>query len=115
MEILMILGWVISVITAIYLGKGAIEKIVGTEEMKGNFNFMKLEKYRRLTGFGELFASFLLISPIAYLYGAILIFGFMSAAVVIHLSLFGGDKTHIPLLVGLGALVGAFLRLGFIM
>lgn len=114
MEILFIMGWLISLITALYLGKGAVEKIVGTEEMKGNFAFMKLEKYRKLTGIGELIASFLLISPVAYLYGAILIFGFMSAAVVIHLSLFGGAKTHIPLLVGLGALVGAFLRLGLI-
>ena len=44
MEILTMIGWVISVITALFLGKGAIEKIIGTEEMKGNFTFMTLEK-----------------------------------------------------------------------
>lgn len=115
MEILTMIGWVISIITALFLGKGAIEKIIGTEEMKGNFSFMKLEKYRVLTGVLELLGALLLVCPVAHLYGAILIFGFMSAAVVIHLSLFGGSKTYIPLLVGLGALVGSFLRLGLIL
>lgn len=110
MEILTIIGWVLLAVTALFLGKGAVEKIIGTQEMVGNFAYMKLEKYRILTGVGELLAAVLLLIPATSLYGAILVFGFMSAAVVLHLALMGGAKTYVPLLVGLGALVGHFLR-----
>lgn len=110
MEILTIIGWVLSALTALFLGKGAVEKIVGTQEMVGNFAYMKLEKYRILTGVSELLGAVLLLVPMTSLYGAILVFGFMSAAVVLHLALMGGAKTYVPLLVGLGALLGHFLR-----
>jgi uncharacterized membrane protein YphA (DoxX/SURF4 family) len=105
-----IIGWVLSVITGLFLGKGAIDKIVGTQEMVGNFAFMKLEKYRLLTGLGELLGVVLLLIPATSLFGAILIVSFMSAATVIHLSLMGGNKTYVPILVGIFALVGHFLR-----
>lgn len=110
MEILTIIGWVLSALTAVFLGKGAIEKIIGTQEMVGNFAYMKLEKYRMLTGVGELLSAILLLVPMTSLFGAILVFGFMSAAVVLHLALMGGAKTYVPMLVGLGALLGHFLR-----
>ena len=105
-----IIGWVLSIITGLFLGKGAIDKIIGTQEMVGNFAFMKLEKYRLLTGLGELLGVVLLLIPATSLFGAILIASFMSAATVIHLSLMGGNKTYVPILVGLFALVGHFLR-----
>jgi len=105
-----IIGWVLSVITGLFLGKGAIDKIIGTQEMVGNFAFMKLEKYRLLTGLGELLGVVLLLIPATSLFGAILISCFMSAAVVMHLSLMGGNKTYVPILVGIFALVGHFLR-----
>jgi putative oxidoreductase len=105
-----IIGWVLSVITGLFLGKGAIDKIIGTQEMVGNFAFMKLEKYRLLTGLGELLGVVLLLIPATSLFGAILIVSFMSAATVIHLSLMGGNKTYVPILVGIFALVGHFLR-----
>jgi hypothetical protein len=110
MDILQIIGWAFSVATGLFLGKGAIEKIIGTKEMVGNFAYMKLEKYRLLTGVGELLAVVLLLIPMTSLFGAILIASFMSAAAVIHLSLMGGVKTYIPILVGVFALVGHFLR-----
>jgi len=110
MEILSIIGWVLSVITALFLGKGAIDKLVGTQEMVGNFAFMKLEKYRVVTGLGELLGVVLLLIPTTSLFGAILIASFMSAAVVMHLSLMGGSKTYVPIIVGLLALAGHFLR-----
>ena len=44
MTILAILGWVLTAVVAVMLGKGAVEKIIGTQEMVGNFAFMKLEK-----------------------------------------------------------------------
>jgi putative oxidoreductase len=110
MEVLQIIGWALSVITGLFLGKGAIDKIVGTQEMVGNFAFMKLEKYRLVTGLGELLAVVLLLIPMTSLFGAILISCFMSAAVVMHLSLMGGNKTYVPILVGVFALIGHFLR-----
>ena len=110
MELLQIIGWVLSVITALFLGKGAIDKLVGTQEMVGNFAFMKIEKYRVVTGLGELLGVVLLLIPTTSLFGAILIASFMSAAVVMHLSLMGGSKTYIPIIIGLAALSGHFLR-----
>ena len=110
MDILQIIGWAFSIATALFLGKGAIDKIVGTQEMVGNFAFMKLEKYRLVTGIGELLAVVLLLIPATSLFGAILVASFMSAATVIHLSLMGGNKTYVPILVGLFSLVGHFLR-----
>lgn len=110
MEILTIIGWVITVLTSAFLGKSAIDKILGTQEMVGNFAYMKLEKYRLLTGVGELVSAILLILPLTSLVGAFLIFGFMSAAVVLHLALMGGAKTYVPMMVGLGAILGHLLR-----
>lgn len=110
MSILLILGWVLSVATSLFLAKGAFDKVRGTQEMVGNFAYMKLEKYRTLTGYGELLGAILLLVPITSLYGMVLITSFMSAAVVMHLSAMGGTKVQFPLVVGLGALLGFILR-----
>ena len=110
MEILSIIGWVLSVATALFLGKGAIEKLIGTQEMVGNFAYMKLEKYRVLTGVGELLGVVLLLVPGLSIFGSILIASFMSAAAVMHLSLMGGAKTYIPIMIGVAGLLGHFLR-----
>ena len=110
MGILAILGWVFSVVTSIFLAQGAIDTIRGTEEMIGNFSFMKLDKYRVVTGWGEVLGALLLLYPPTSLYGMVLITSFMSGAVVMHLSAMGGAKTSIPLGVGLGAVIGHLLR-----
>jgi hypothetical protein len=110
MTILTIIGWVLSAVVAAMLGKGAIEKIIGTQEMVGNFAYMKLEKYRILTGVGELLGVILLLFPMTSLYGMVLITSFMSAAVVLHLSLMGGAKTHMPFILGLLAVISHVLR-----
>jgi hypothetical protein len=110
MEILSIIGWALSVATALVLGKGAIDKLIGTQEMVGNFAFMKIEKYRVVTGLGELLGVVLLLIPATSLFGAILIASFMSAAVVMHLSLMGGAKTYFPIVIGITGLLGHFLR-----
>ena len=109
MSILAIIGLVVSVLTALVLIRGAIDKIIGAEEMKANFSFMKLENIRVATGVGELLAAVLLVIPATSLYGAILISCFMSGAVALHLSLMGGVKTYVPLLVGAGAFLGYIL------
>ena len=110
MEILSIIGWALSVATALVLGKGAIDKLIGTQVMVGNFAFMKIEKYRVITGLGELLGVVLLLIPATSLFGAILIASFMSAAVVMHLSLMGGAKTYFPIVIGITGLLGHFLR-----
>lgn len=111
MSIVAIIGWVLSVATSLFLVKGAIDKIRGTQEMVGNFAYMKLEKYRVLTGVGELLGAILLSLPMTSLYGAFLISCFMSAAVVLHLALMGGNKTEVPALVAVGAILSYILRL----
>ena len=110
MSIITIIGWVLSVMTSLFLLKGAVDKLRGTEEMVGNFAYMKLEKYRLHTGVGELLGALLLLIPVTSLYGAILIACFMSGAVTLHLSLMGGTKTNFPILVGLAAVLGYILR-----
>jgi uncharacterized membrane protein YphA (DoxX/SURF4 family) len=113
MTILTIIGWVIAIATSLFLTKSALDKIRGTQEMVGNFAYMKLEKYRILTGVGELIAAILLLIPVTSLFGAVLIACFMSAAVVLHLSLMGGAKTYIPILVGVGGILGYLLKLNY--
>lgn len=110
MTILTIIGWVLTAVVAAMLGKGAIEKLIGTQEMVGNFAYMKLEKYRVLTGVGELLGVILLLFPITSLYGMVLVTSFMSAAVVLHLSLMGGAKTYLPILIGVLAVLSHVLR-----
>lgn len=110
MIILTIIGWLLSVASAVFLGKGAIDKVRGTQEMVGNFAYMKLDKFRVPVGVGELLGAVLLLIPQTSLHGAFLISCFMSAAVALHLSLMGGTKTSTPILVGLGAVLGYLLR-----
>lgn len=105
-----ILGWVLTALVTMFLMKSAVGKIVGTEEMVGNFAYMKLEKYRVLTGIAEFLGVVLLVVPDTSLYGAILISCVMSAAVALHLSLMGGAKTYVPLLVGVASVLGHLLR-----
>lgn len=107
---LSLIGWLFTGIVAIFLGKGAIEKIIGTQEMVGNFAYMKLEKYRVPTGIGELLGTVLLAIPMTSLYGMVLITSFMSAAAVLHLSLMNGSKTYMPVIVGILAIVSYILR-----
>lgn len=110
MTILAIIGWVLTVGVGAMLGKGAVEKIIGTQEMIGNFAYMKLDNYRVVTGVGELLGVILLAIPTTSLYGMVLITSFMSAAVVLHLALMGGAKTQIPIALGVGAILSYLLR-----
>jgi hypothetical protein len=107
---LSLIGWLLTGIVTIFLGKGAIEKLIGTQEMVGNFAYMKLDKYRIPTGVGELLGVVLLAIPMTSLYGMVLIVSFMSAAVALHLSLMNGAKTYVPLLVGILSVFSYILR-----
>jgi hypothetical protein len=107
---LSLIGWLLTGIVTIFLGKGAIEKLIGTQEMVGNFAYMKLDKYRIPTGVGELLGVILLAIPMTSLYGMVLIVSFMSAAVALHLSLMNGAKTYVSLLVGILSVLSYILR-----
>ena len=109
MTILGIVGLVISIATALFLAKSAYGKVVGTQEAVGNFSYMKLEKYRVLVGVSEIVAAILLVIPSTSLIGAFLVASIMSGAAAIHLTMFGGKDTKVPVLVGLGAVIGYIL------
>ena len=110
MSITLIIGWILSIVTALFLGKSALGKITGSQEAVGNFAYMKLEKYRTLVGLGELVGVILLAIPATSLFGVFVVISLMSAAAVIHLSQFGGAKTWLPVLVGVLSLVAHYLR-----
>lgn len=109
MGILGIIGLIISIGTALFLAKSAYGKVVGTQEAIGNFAYMKLEKHRVSVGVAEMVAAVLLVIPATSLYGAFLIASIMSGAAAIHLTMFGGKDTKVPVLVGLAAVIGYIL------
>ena len=78
--------------------------------MVGNFEYMKLSKYRTVIGVAELISIALFLAPTTSLYGSILIGSFMSGAVALHLSLMGGNKTSVPVMIGVVAFLGYLLR-----
>jgi hypothetical protein len=84
--------------------------LMATEEMVGNFTFLKLTPYMALVGILELGAAITLIIPRTSLYGAILAGSIMSGAVALHLSCMGGANVLIPIIIGLLAWSGHCLR-----
>jgi uncharacterized membrane protein YphA (DoxX/SURF4 family) len=104
------LGWLLTAVTVVMMAKGVLGKIMGSTEMVGNFNYMKLSNHRVAVGVGELVGLLLLVYPATSAYGAILIACFMSGAVALHLSLMGGNKTYVPVLVGSLAILSHILR-----
>lgn len=103
-------GWLLTIVVTVMLGKGAIGKVAGSAEMVGNFNYMKLSEYRIAVGSVELLGLVLLLIPGLSLYGAVLIACVMSAAVALHLSLMGGAKVSAPVMVGALAILAHILR-----
>jgi uncharacterized membrane protein len=110
MSILSIIGWVITAIVSFFLLKGGFDKIRGTQEMVGNFSYMKLDKYRIVVGIAELLGIVLLVTPGLSLYGMVIIVSLMSGAAALHLSLMGGDKTWLPVVIGVGAILSHLLK-----
>jgi hypothetical protein len=110
MSILSIIGWVITAIVSFFLLKGGFDKIRGTQEMVGNFSYMKLDKYRVAVGISEILGIVLLVTPGLSLYGMVIIVSLMSGAAALHLSLMGGDKTWLPVVIGVGAILSHLLK-----
>jgi len=55
------LGWLFTAFVTVMLGMGGVSKIVGTEEMVGNFNYMNLSDYLLMVGLLEVLGVGLLI------------------------------------------------------
>ena len=104
------LGWTFIVLTSLMMLFSGTSKIIGTEEMIKNFTFMNLLPYLALFGVTEVIAAGLLVYPKTSLYGVILTSSFMSGAVAIHLALMGGAGVLFPVILGLLAVTGYFLR-----
>ena len=105
-----IVGWVLTAVVAFFLGKSGFDKIRGTAEAVGNFAYMKLEKYRVAVGVAEMLGAALLVTPGLSAYGMIVIVSLMTAATALHLSLMGGQKAWLPVLVGIGAGLAHLLK-----
>lgn len=103
------LGWLLTAVVTIMLGMGGVSKIIGTEEMVGNFEFMNLSDYRLTVGLFEVLGVVLLVIPRTSLYGSILIGSIMTGAVCMHLSL-GFPGTLIPVALGVAGFAGYKLR-----
>lgn len=103
------LGWLFTAVVAVMLGMGGFSKIVGTEEMVGNFEYMKLSSYLLIVGVLEVLGVVLLVLPRTSLYGSVLIGSIMTAAVCMHLSL-GFPGTEMPVLLGVLGFAGYKLR-----
>lgn len=103
-------GWGLTIIVSLMLGMGGVSKLMGTEEMVNNFTFMNLLPYIEIIGLVEIAGVILLLIPKTSLYGAVILGSVMTAAVALHLSLMGGDKIAMPLMIGTAAWLSYFLR-----
>jgi hypothetical protein len=110
MTVLSILGWVLTIPVAYFLFKNGFDKIIGSKESIGNFQYMKLEDYRIPVGILEVIGVILLTIPSTSVYGLILITTIMGGAVALHLSLMGGKKVWFPMLIGLLTVGSYFIR-----
>lgn len=103
------LGWVLSALVTFMMLMSGVSKIVGTAEMVGNFEYMKLTPYLLMVGLMEVIGGIMLMVPRLSRYGAVLVASVMSAAVCMHLSL-SMPNTMTPVVLGSMALMGYFLR-----
>ena len=95
------LGWLFTAVVTFMLGMSGVSKLIGTEEMVGNFKFMNLLPYMTYLGVLELIGVVLLIIPKTTKYGAVLLSSYLSGAVAIHLAMMGGQGIVVPFVLGL--------------
>lgn len=103
-------GLLISIIVFLMLGMSGYSKVVGSDEMVGNFTAMNLLPYMKHIGILEILSCIMLVYPKTTKWGALLISCLMSGAVTVHLSYFGGANLMIPVMLGLLAWTGHCLR-----
>ena len=104
------LGWLLTAIVVFMLGMSGVTKVMGTQEMVGNFTFVNLLPYLTIVGIAELVGVVLLVIPRTSGYGALILSSIMSAASAIHLSYMGGQGIITPIALGLLAWSAHCLR-----
>jgi hypothetical protein len=108
------LGWLFTAIVTFMLGMAAVSKIIGTQEMIGNFTYFHLLPYLPAVGTIELIGVILLVIPRTSIIGAVIIGSVMAAASVMHLSYLGGQGLLIPVALGLLSWSSYFLRMNYL-
>lgn len=103
-------GFALALMVTLMLVKSIVGKLSGTTEMVQNFDFMRIQKYRVLVGLSELVAVVLLFVPGYSLYGAVLLACIMSGATALHLSLMGGNKVTLPIVIGVLGVLSHVLK-----
>ena len=106
----LVIGWIFAAVVAFMLGKGGLDKIRGSHEAISNFAFMKLQDHRRIIGVFEILAAVFLLIPSLQIAGIFLVCCLMSGAAALHLSLMGGQKTWLPILMIVLSVASYFLR-----
>ena len=104
------LGWLLLVLVSAALVNSALGKVLLSDEMVANFQYMKLSDYLMPVGVAEILAVGLLLYPRTSMFGAILVTSLMSAATVIHLSMMGGENAVVPVFIGVLSWAGHCLR-----
>ena len=104
------LGWLFIIASIFLIGNTAINKIIGTEQMTKNFEFMNLSKFMLPIGILEMFCIIGLIVPVLSKYAAIVITALMGGAIAIHLSLMNGNMVKLPVTVLFLTWAGYWLR-----
>ncbi len=104
------LGWLFTIAVVYMLGSAAVYKLIESEEMVKNFEFMHLSKYLIAVGLMEFAAVWLLVIPRTSVYGAIAITSIMSGALAMHLSLMGGAGLSVPVMIILFSWLAHCLR-----
>ena len=104
------LGWILIIMSFVFLIIGGVQKIIGTDTMVNNFTYMKLQDYRIWIGVLEVLGAILLIVPKTSSIGAVLISTIMGGAVALHLSLMGGNGFQAATILSLTAWIGYLLR-----
>lgn len=104
------LGWLVTAFVVFLLGMSSVSKLIGTEEMIGNFKFMNLLPYMGALGIVELIGVILFVIPKMSKYGSVLLSSYLSGAVAIHLAMMGGQGILVPFVLGLGVWSAYCLR-----
>jgi hypothetical protein len=104
------LGWLLTAVVTFMLGMAGVSKIIGTQEMIGNFTYFHLLPYLSSVGAVELIGVILLIIPRTSILGAVILGSVMAAAAVMHLSYLGGQGLLIPVALGLLSWTSYLLR-----
>jgi hypothetical protein len=108
------LGWLLTAIVAFMLGMSGVSKIIGTQEMVGNFTYLHLLPYLSTVGALELTGVILLVIPRTSIIGAVILGSVMTAAAAMHLSYMGGQGLLIPVVLGLLSWSSYLLRMNYL-